>query len=62
MTESTPEALKTVAENLAQDVKKETPGVIQHLEAFLEWDKEAIEAAYKWLDDKVYPLIKDIQI
>lgn len=51
--ESTPQALETVATNVAEDVKKETPGIIAHLEAFLAWDKAELEKALAWVKEKL---------
>lgn len=52
-TESTPEALKVAAENVAQDVKEATPGIIAHLEGWGEIAKEDIEKAIEWLKAKL---------
>ena len=51
--ESTPEALKTAAENVGQDIKKDTPGIIEHLENFLAWDKKEMQKALTWIKSKL---------
>lgn len=51
--ESTPEALTIAAENVVQDVKEATPGIIAHLEAWGEIAKEDVEKAIEWLKSKL---------
>ena len=51
--ESTPAAAETIVKNVAEDIKKDTPGIIAHLEAFIEWDKKELIKAYEWIKSKL---------
>lgn len=53
MTESTPQALDTLAINLSEDVKKDTPGVIVHIESFGHWSETEIKLAIDYLKTKL---------